>query len=275
MDSVERTGRTVDEAVASALKALGAPREDVEVEVLGEERRGMLGSILGYSSAKVRVTRKAALARTAEPELGEAEAAPPAGRPEPRERETRPQPEAPRPRPAPIELGGERSALAQRAAELTDQLVALMGISARAVIVGDDETGVSLEVHSDDDLGLLIGKHGQTLNALQLIVAMMANRDIEPDDRKRVIIDAEGYRARRDRALESMARSAAERAKRSGRQVTIGELTARERRVIHVTLAEDPTVSTRSEGEEPNRSIIISPRRRTGEGEGRRPRARR
>jgi spoIIIJ-associated protein len=75
-----------------------------------------------------------------------------------------------------------------------------------------------------------------------------------------VIIDAEGYRARRDRSLEAMARSAAQRAKRSGRPVTISALTPRERRVIHLALADDPAVTTRSEGEDPNRSIIITAR---------------
>jgi len=250
MDSVERTGRTVGEAVAAALKALGVSREEVEVEVLAEESRGILGSILGYSSAKVRVTKKAAVAMPAESErpAPERETAPVS----PRERETRQLPPAD---------GAEHSELATHAAEIADKILQLMGIDAHAIIAGDDPEGVSLEVHSEDDLGLLIGKHGQTLASLQLIVALMANRTVAPEDRRRIIMDAEGYRARRDRALESMARSAAQRAERSGRPVTIASLTPRERRVIHVTLATDPSVTTRSEGEEPNRSIIITARR--------------
>jgi spoIIIJ-associated protein len=260
MDSIERTGRTVEEAVNAALKVLGVSREDVEVEVLAEERRGMLGSILGYSSAKVRVTRKAPAAQPLErerPAIGrEATPARPAERERPVARRETP--------PTPPAEGGEHTELALRAAELTDEIVALMGINAHAVIVGDDAEGVSLEVHSDDELGLLIGKHGQTLNALQLVVAMMANRNLDLEERRRVIVDAEGYRARRDRALESMARSAAQRANRDGRPVTIDSLTPRERRVIHLTLADDTSVTTHSEGEEPNRSIIITARHREG-----------
>ena len=257
MESIERTGRTVEEAVSAALKALGVSREDVEVEVLSQESRGILGSILGYSSAKVRVTRKAAPPERVERERPAAEReAPPA------EGTQRERPVARRETPpAPGGEGVERSELAVRAAEIADAIVKLMGIDAHAVIVGDDADGVSLEVHSDDDLGLLIGKHGQTLSALQLIVAIMANRSLDPEERRRVIIDAEGYRARRDRALESMARSAAQGAKRSGQPVTISSLTPRERRIIHLTLADDPSVTTRSEGEDPDRSIIITARR--------------
>jgi len=249
MDSIEQTGRTVEDAVAAALKALGASRDEVEVEVLSQESRGILGSILGYSSAKVRVTRKAPAARPVERE------------PQPVEREPRrAEPQPIPPRAAEVGEQGERSELAARAAEIADEIVRLMGLSAKTIVVEDGPEGVSLEIHSDDDLALLIGKHGQTLSALQLIVAMMANRPLPPDDRRRVIIDAEGYRARRERSLQSMARSAAERAKRSGRPVTIPSLNARERRIIHLALADDPAVTTRSEGEEPDRSIIITAR---------------
>jgi spoIIIJ-associated protein len=244
MESIEQTGRTVDEAVNAALKALGASREEVEVEVLSQESRGILGSILGYSSARVRVTRRAP--------------------PRPAERER--QPAEPESQPVAPAEAGEHSELALRAAEIADQVVRLMGIEAHAVIADDGPEAVSLEIHGDDDLGLLIGKHGQTLAALQLIVAMMANRQLEPDQRQRVIIDAEGYRARRDRALQAMAQSAAQRATRSGRAVTIPSLTPRERRIIHLTLADDPSVTTSSEGEEPNRAVIITPRRREGHG---------
>jgi spoIIIJ-associated protein len=257
MDSIERTGRTVEEAVAAALEALGVSREEVEVETLSEERRGMLGSILGYSSAKVRVTKKAPAAKPVERERPAAAREAPSASPVERERPVAER-EAPR---APRVEGVEYSGLALRATEIADEIIDRMGINARALIVGDDVEGVSLEVHSDDDLGLLIGKHGQTLSALQLIVAMMANRNLAPDERRRVIIDAEGYRARRDQSMESMALSAAESAKRTGQPVTIDSLTPRERRIIHVTLADDPSVSTRSEGEEPNRSIIISAHR--------------
>lgn len=209
MESIEQTGRTVDDAVQAALNALGVPRDDVDVEVLAEQSRGILG-ILGYSEAKVRVTVK--------------------------------------------------PGLPGRARDILARIVELMGIQAEVEISADEPEGVHLELHGSTDLGLLIGKRGQTLAALQLIVAMMANRDQPPDKRRRIVLDAEGYRARRERALSATARTAADRAKRTGRPVSLEALTPRERRIVHLALADDPGISTRSEGEDPHRSVIITPR---------------
>ena len=209
MESIEQTGRTVDDAVEAALRTLGVSRDDVEVEVLAEESRGLLG-ILGTSEARVRVTLKATVA--------------------------------------------------SRALETLKRILELMGVEADADITADEPEAVSIEITGSQDLGLLIGKRGQTLAALQLIVAMMANRDQPSEKRKRIVLDAEGYRARRERTVSAMARSAAQRAKRSGRPVTIESLTPRERRIVHLALADEPGVSTRSEGEDPHRSVIISPR---------------
>ncbi len=210
MRSIEQTGRTVEEAVQAAVKALGVSRDEVEVEVLAEESRGLLG-ILGYSEAKVRVSVKAGLA--------------------------------------------------QRTLEILTRVLNLMGLEARPEIVADDAEGVQIEIRSSADLGLLIGKRGQTLAALQLLVAMMANRQVPEEQRRRVILDAEGYRERRERLLRAMARSAAQRARRTGRPVTLDSLTPRERRIIHLALAEDTSVTTHSEGQDPHRSVIVSPTR--------------
>jgi spoIIIJ-associated protein len=214
MQPIEQTGRTVEEAVKAALKTLGLSREEVEVEVLAEQSRGLLG-ILGYSEAKVRVT--------------------------------------------------PRAGAAHRALEILTETLRLMGLDAKADITDEDAEAVNINIHDSPDLGLLIGKRGQTLAALQLIVAVVANRGQPPERRRRIILDAEGYRARRDRALQDMALDAAERARRTGRPVTLESLNPRERRVVHLALADDPRVTTRSEGQEPNRSVVISaPRNRSG-----------
>lgn len=210
MQSVERSGRTVDEAVDAALEELGVSRDEAEVEVLAEQKAGIFG-ILGHSEARVRVTAKATLA--------------------------------------------------DRAIEVLTSILELMDVDAQAEIVEQDPESVSINISSAADLGLLIGKRGQTLAALQLIVAMMANRDQPPEQRKRVVLDAEGYRERRERTVRAMARSAAQRAQRSGRPVALEALTPRERRIVHLTLAEECGINTRSEGEEPNRSVIVSARR--------------
>jgi len=209
MRSIEQSGRNVEDAVQAALKALGVSREQVEVEVLAEQSRGLLG-ILGHSEAKVRVTVKAGVG--------------------------------------------------ERAQEVLKEILGYMGVEATLRVVSDDAEGVWLDISGGADIGLLIGKRGQTLAALQLVTAMIANRQQPPEERKKVILDAEGYRDRRERALSSMARNAAERAKRSGREVALEALSPRERRIVHLALAEDPGVATRSEGTDPDRIVIISPR---------------
>jgi spoIIIJ-associated protein len=211
MSSVEQSGRNVEDAVQNALKALGATRDQVEVEVLAEETRGLLG-ILGHTEARVRVTLKAGIA--------------------------------------------------QRAVQVLTQILGHMGIEATPEITSDDAEGVWIDLRGGADLGLLIGKRGQTLAALQLITAMIANREQPPETRKKVILDAQGYRDRRERALQAMARNAADRARSSGREVTLEALTPRERRIVHLTLAEDLAVTTRSEGEDPDRVVIVSPLRK-------------
>ena len=266
MESIEQTGRTVEEAVGAALKTLGVSREDVDIEVLAEESRGLLG-ILGYSAARVRVTVK----------RDQRQPEPPPPAPAPTEEQpvelteeqpvelTEEQPPEPELEPVPSVELGERSALAQDALDILNQILDRMGLEATAEITEDDAESVSIDIRSHEDIGLLIGKRGQTLAALQLIVAMMANRGQPLESRRRIILDAEGYRARRDRTLQAMASSAAQRAKRSGRPVTLSALTPRERRIIHMTLADDPTVTTRSEGEDPNRAIVVMARRHTQE----------
>jgi spoIIIJ-associated protein len=255
MESIEQTGRTVEDAVKSALKVLGVAREQVDIEVLSQETRGLLG-ILGYSEAKVRVTVKPGAAP-----------APPAPEREPapehilEELEAEPLQEEAEPS-API---AEPSPLAVHARDLTAEILRLMEVTARPEVVAEDAETVEINIRESSDLGLLIGKHGQTLSSLQLIVAMMVNRTLPQEERKRIVLDAAGYRERREQALTAMARHAADRAKRTGREVPLQPLNARERRVVHLALAEDAEVSTRSEGEEPERHIVIVPKHRRRE----------
>lgn len=255
METIEQSGRTVEDAVQSALKTLGRSRDEVDIEVIEEESRGLLG-ILGYSSARVRVTVKPEAMESAEPEREE----PRAPEPERRLRRRRPEPRAEPEKRAIAE--GERSPLAERAVGILERMLELMSVDARVEVTEDDSEAVGIEIHSSEDMGLLIGKRGQTLSSLQLLVAMMANREESQENRRRIILDAEGYRARRERTLRAMARSAAQRAKRSGRPVKLDALDPRERRIVHLALADDPGVSTRSEGEAPNRSVVVSARRR-------------
>lgn len=123
-------------------------------------------------------------------------------------------------------------------------------------ITGVDSDEVRLDVKGDN-LGLLIGRHGQTIDAMQLVVAIGANKPF--DDGARVILDAENYRARHKQMLEDMAADYAEEVKERQEEAVIPDLKAYERRIMHLALVDDPDVETYSEGEGSDRQLVISP----------------
>lgn len=125
------------------------------------------------------------------------------------------------------------------------------------VDVREDEERIEAVVEGDDDYGLLIGKRGQTIDALQLLCYQAAFRGMR--DRKRVVVDAAGYRERRRETLTSRADRAAEQALSGERRVTMDAMTAQERRIVHEHLKERAGVETYSEGDEPNRCVIVAP----------------
>jgi len=110
------------------------------------------------------------------------------------------------------------------------------------------------------DLGLLIGRHGQTLDALQYLAAIVVNGHSHA--RRQVIVDAEGYRNRREISLRAVAERAAQKVERTRNELVLKPMTAAERKIVHLTLKDHPKVETRSEGDEPQRSVIVSPRKR-------------
>jgi len=110
------------------------------------------------------------------------------------------------------------------------------------------------------ELGLLIGRHGQTLDAVQYLAAIVVNG--HSHSRRQVIVDAEGYRGRREVSIRSVADRAAQKVERTRNEVTLKPMTAAERKIVHLYLKDHPKVETRSEGDEPQRAVIISPKRR-------------
>ena len=124
------------------------------------------------------------------------------------------------------------------------------------VEISQDEESITARVEGED-LGLLIGRHGQTIDALQLLCYRAAF--LGRGDRKRVIVDAAGYRDRRNEILARQADSAAERAVSSGRPVDLEPMTAQERRVVHGHLKERAGIETYSEGDEPDRHVVVAP----------------
>ncbi len=220
---VEASGETVGEAKWTALRELeklqpGIDKAAVRFQVLTEGERGLLG--VGFAPARV--------IATVDPDAVVAEA-PPA------EDDS--------------ELGGE-------VREILDRILEAIGIRARIEIREDDET--LLATIAGGELGLVIGKHGQTIDAIQYLINAILWRG-QGDERKPVVIDAAGYRARREATLDSLAVRSAERAASSGREVELDPMTAVERKIVHVRLKEFPGVTTRSEGTEPNRFVVIEP----------------
>jgi spoIIIJ-associated protein len=149
---------------------------------------------------------------------------------------------------------------AERVRAVVSRIVHALGLEASVDIEdGDDEIRATV---NGDDLGLLIGKHGATIDAVQHLAFRAAARD--RDDRKQVVVDAAGYRERREAVLHRMADRAAAEALRFDRPVELEPMRPAERKVVHVYLRERTDVETHSEGDEPERRLVVSPLRRPG-----------
>ena len=242
--SVETTGKTVDEAIDQALTALGLDDEgDVDVEVLSEGRAGLLG--IGGEQARVRVSLRA-----------DAGLRPAPGNERPAEPLV----------PQTDEDGEYVEDEAEIAAQTLDRMLEMMGIEAD-VSIRDAETpgdGVGtakavLDVEGDD-LGILIGRRGETLQYLQYLLNIMMTREF--GERQAFTVDVEGYRRRRERQLTTLAQRTADTVRRTRHPVTLEAMPPNERRIIHIALAEDRYVSTESIGEGEDRAVSVSPKTR-------------
>jgi len=222
---VEATGETVGEAKWSALRELerqrpGLDKSAVRFQVVSEGERGLLG--VGFTPARVIATVAAEAAAPAEPA-------------------------APR---------QDESELAAEARELVGRIVDGIGVDAQVDVDEGDET-ITVSC-AGPDLGMLIGRHGQTIDAIQYLANAAMYRG-HSDERKEVVVDAAGYRARRRASLEALAVRSAERALAQGEPVELEPMTAVERKVVHLRLKELDGVETTSEGTEPNRFVVIQP----------------
>ena len=144
-----------------------------------------------------------------------------------------------------------------RVRDLVARVSESLGLSA-GVRVEEGPEGIRV-VLEGDDVGLFIGRHGQTIDAVQHLAFKAANRDAPRDGVVRVSVDAAGYRERREQALQRQAEQAAEKAVRAGRPVALDAMSATERRVVHEFLKGRGDVETYSEGHEPNRHLVVAP----------------
>ncbi len=272
MSYIDVTGKTEDEAIRKALEQLHMDRDDVSVEILERAKSGFLG--IGSSPARVRVTYGQ--------EEPEAPAAPvqPEKKPEPRPQPKPEQPKTRKPEPpktrkpeppkAPVKApeppkaaqapaaAPEQSVLDDNARRITEFLTGLLEHmdSPAQVQVTETEKGRYSVVLEGQKLGQLIGRRGETLDAIQQLTNYAVNSGREK--RIRVHVDAENYRAKREQSLESLARKVAAKVTRYRRSVTLEPMNAYERHVIHAALQDVPGVNTYSIGSEPNRRVVVS-----------------
>ncbi|MEO7665930.1 MAG: RNA-binding cell elongation regulator Jag/EloR [Dehalococcoidia bacterium] len=256
-ESVEVSAKSVDEAIDIALQELGLRRNQVSIEVLTGGKAGLFG--LGGEQARVRVTA-----------LEEGIARPMADDDE----ET--MPEALRGRPQEnIDLKDLDSEEVQLAAQSLRDLLRLVDIDTD-VAVREPETAADglgrasavLDIEGED-LGLLIGRRGSTLSALQYLVNLIVTH--KTGSRVLVTVDVEHYHRRREETLRNLAGRMADRVRRSQRPMTLEPMPANERRIIHIALSEDSSVVTGSVGEGDERKVVIRPRggSQGGGGQGR------
>jgi spoIIIJ-associated protein len=304
-DSIEVSAATVEQAIKDALEQLGASEQDVVIEVLSTPRAGVLG--LGSRQAKVRVGRRPQTAATSgvqspPPAPPVRPARPP--RPEPPPAASGAPPQAPQSR-QPGAPAAPRAAAAQapsrpavnqpargdeaqeadegprktadleqqgrEAVEVLTEILNLMGEKAETRELSADNESIEIEIKGDGS-GILIGRHGQTLDALEYLVNRVIARRIR--DAVPIMLETESYRARRRQQLHRMALSMGEKAKREHQVVKLDPMPPRDRRIIHLALKDDPLISTRSSGEGFMRSVEIVPTQSHREGRGGRRRNR-
>ncbi|MBS3976655.1 MAG: protein jag [Syntrophomonadaceae bacterium] len=204
MKSIEKQGKTVEEALNAALKDLQAEKEEVEYQVLEEPSKGLFGILARM--ARVKVTLKESPAKLAK--------------------------------------------------KFVQEVFKEMEIEAQTEVQVNGDL-ITLTFHGDG-LGILIGRRGETLDALQYLVNLAVNRRLEK--RVRIILDVEGYRLRREETLIRLAQRLSEKAKRTGQKILLEPMNPHERRIIHTALQNDRLVNTMSEGEEPFRKVVIRPK---------------
>ena len=279
MRSMEFSGRTVDEAIFHGLNEMGVTIDQVEIITVKSESKGIFG--IGARNAVVRLVEREA------PVVPNFEAINEERR-EQRETEKRQRPprddsrgrsfdkrrsDRPERAPAAVEAAEEPEAAVSLeeqeapytieaaencgAAKFLQELLGKMNIEGQVKALVDEES-IRLVIDSKTD-GLLIGRRGETLDALQYITSLFENKDRKDNGYRRVSIDTEGYRARREDTLRRLARRNAIRVVKTGKPMAMEPMNPYERRILHAALQSFRGVTTHSEGEEPNRRVIITP----------------
>ena len=254
MDFIEKTGKNVEEALNDALAELKTTADKVNVEVIEEAKNGIFG--LFAKKAKIRVTLKDAAKKIGDIvdetvdsikedyKAGKQEAA--AACENVKKEEAKP---------AAVREYVIEEAAVDAAKEFLQKIFNAMRIEVvMEKFINKNEGVVTFKLHGSD-MGILIGKHGQTLDSLQYLTNLVANKNSA--ERIRIVIDIEDYRERRVETLNRLAQRLADKVKRTGERVVLEPMNPHERKIIHVALQNDRRITTLSEGEEPYRRVVI------------------
>lgn len=240
IQAIDVTGPTLEEAIDKGLEQLHLTRNDVIIEIVEEGNKGVLG--LGARDAVVRLTPLHVPAAMPAPKSARPTAA-------------APDEEALEPSASPAELEEEASV----GKELLTELLKVMDIPATVSTQKSDgagETTWTLDIQGRD-LGILIGRRGETLEALQYLTRLMVNHRLQR--RSNLVLDVENYKSRREMSLRKLAQRMAAQARQMKRTVTLEPMPPNERRIIHLALQDDKTVRTESVGEGDHRKVTIIP----------------
>ena len=252
LTEITKEAPTVEEAVDAALEELGVQADAAQFEVIDEPSHGIFGS---GRPAKVRVWLKPGVLETlSQPALAENGS----DEEEDEDEEEEALPQALRVSEERPELSEEElDKVADTAVSVIQSILKTFGIESAIDEYEGEDGEVILDIVGGE-LAILIGRHGKTLDSLQTLVSAATSRQL--GFRYPILVDVEGYRGRRREKLEDIARRTADRVARQGRAVKLRPMTSYERRVIHMALREDRRVVTDSDGEEPARAVVVSPK---------------
>ncbi len=244
--TIEKKARSVDEAIAEALEELGAGREDVSIEIIQEPSKGFLG--LGAKEAIVKVSllsndgSETYEEKSVETEPAVSEEVPKAAEADEEQEE--------------VELVYCDESPAENARKFISDILNAMGLDVKVTAVLEDDI---VKINLDgENMGIVIGKRGDTLDSLQYLTSLVVNRASE--DYIKISIDTENYREKRSEALEALAERLAAKVARTGKKFTLEPMNPYERRIIHSSLQDNEDVTTFSVGQEPYRKVVIAPK---------------
>lgn len=272
--TVEIEGKSIDEAIEKACREFGVTREKLNIEIISEESGGFLGML--SKKAKIKASLLSwdmEFALNDAPEESGEEVKPQARKENKEKKEIRHEAKeikkeakkesafrienTPRP-PQPAEQSQEPTEMSAKAKELLEGILQRMSVQCK-VNVSETHDKIILNIEGGDS-GLLIGKRGQNLDALQYILNKSINR--ADTGRKIIMVDSEEYRRRREESLLELAEKVRQKVKKTRKPVSLGHMSAHDRRIIHLALQEDTTLTTKSRGEGEYRKIVVIPARK-------------